>query len=183
MASNSYTDTQEKRVLIVASNLRKLSTEYVVSEDRIRIIGESQGSEPVVIWMTNRLASRAVPAIWRWLEKEASAASTPLEGTVVQSFAQEAAVADLKPQKPVTAKTGAPTWVAQAVDVSATKSHIRLTFRGQQDQSASVRFGAKELRQWLSILHRAWSKAEWPQLAWPDWIKREKSTPHHIVLH
>ena len=113
---------------MVASNLRKLSTEYVVSEDRIRIIGKSQGSEPVVIWMTNRLASRAVPAIWRWLEKEVSpsAASTPLEGTVVQSFAQEAAVADLKPQKPVTAKTGAPTWVAQAVDISATKSHIRL---------------------------------------------------------
>ena len=172
--------------MIVVTNLKRLTTEYAESEDRIRIAGESEDAEPVVIWMTNRLASRAVPAILRWLDKEASppsAISSSGKGDVLQSFTQEAAVAGLKPQKPVTTTASAPTWLIQTIDVAATKSHITLTFRGQQDQSATVRFDATQLRQWLSILHRAWSKAQWSPLVWPDWIKREHSTQQQIVIH
>ena len=169
----------------MTGKLKRLTTDYVDSEDRIRLSGDTQDAEPIVIWMTNRLASRAVPAFLQWLEKEASfsAAYSPAEGDALQSFAQEAAVAGLKPQKPVTANATAPTWLALAIDIKATKRHINLTLRGEQDQSASIRLSATELRQWLSILHRIWSKAQWPALVWPDWIKRERSTPQHIVLH
>ena len=167
------------------TKLKRLSTEYAESEDRIRITGETQDAEPVVIWLTNRLASRAVPAIWRWLDKDASAPSAAPsgKGDLLQSFAQEAAVAGLKPEKPVTNSDGAPNWLTQTIDVAANNIHITLTFRGQLDQSASVRFDATQLRQWLAILHLAWSKAQWSPLVWPDWIKRESSAQQQIVLH
>ena len=171
--------------MIVVTYLKRLTTEYVESEDRIRIAGELADAEPVVIWMTNRLASRAVPRILRWLDKETSpfAISSSGKGDVLQSFTQEAAVAGLKPQKRVTISASAPTWLTQTIDVAANKSHITLTFRGQQDQSATVRFDVTQFRQWLSILHLAWSKAQWSPLVWPDWIKRETSTQQQIVVH
>jgi hypothetical protein len=58
-----------------------------------------------------------------------------------------------------------------------------MTFRGEQDQSASVRFDAMALRQWLPILHRAWSKAQWPPLVWPGWIKHDEFPTQDGVRH
>ncbi|TMJ30432.1 MAG: hypothetical protein E6G95_05305 [Alphaproteobacteria bacterium] len=169
----------------MAARFKRLSTEYVASEDRIRIVGELDDAQSIVIWMTNRMASRVVPALLQWLAKQASpsVAASAVEGRVMQSFAQEAAVAALKPQPPVTPHADSSAWLMQAVDFQPTEGHIGLTFRGRQGESASVRFKASELRQWLSILHLAWSKAQWPSLLWPDWIKRENPTQQQMVIH
>ncbi|CAN5385126.1 hypothetical protein BH10PSE6_BH10PSE6_47260 [soil metagenome] len=171
--------------------LRRLTTEYVEIEDRIRIAGQTPKDAQVVMWLTNRLATRAVPQLLRWLENQAaptsasSRASAPSQAVrrELQSFAQATAVAGLKQQKPVTARADDPAWVAKAIDIKASQSHLSITFRGAQDQSAGVRFDAMGLRQWLSILHRAWTKAQWPPLVWPDWIKTHRSAPQNAVRH
>jgi hypothetical protein len=171
--------------------LRRLTTEYVEIEDRIRIAGQTPKDGQVVMWLTNRLATRAVPQLLRWLENQAtpsvatSLASAPSQAVKreLQSFAQATAVAGLKPQKPVTARADDPAWVAKAIDIKATQSHLSITFRGVQDQSAAVRFDAMALRQWLSILHRVWTSAQWPPLVWPDWIKPDQSAPQDTVRH
>ena len=164
---------------------KRLSTEYVASEDRIRIVGELDDAQSVVIWMTNRMASRVVPALLQWLGKQASrsVAASAVEGRALQSFAQEAAVAEIKTQAPVTPHADSSAWLMRSVDFKGTESHISLTFRGRQGESASVRFKASELRQWLSILHLAWSKAQWPSVLWPDWIKRENPAQQQMVIH
>ncbi|HTE36014.1 MAG TPA: hypothetical protein VK630_05675, partial [Reyranella sp.] len=84
---------------------------------------------------------------------------------------------------PVIAEAGTPSWIVQAIDITVTQGRLSLTFRGEQDQSARVPFNATGLRQWLSILHRAWLKAQWPPLVWPDWIKRDESPPQDVVRH
>jgi hypothetical protein len=101
----------------------------------------------------------------------------------LQSFAQAAAVAGLRQQKPVVAEARTPSWVVKAIDITTTRASLSMTFRGAQDQSSSLRFDATALRQWLSILHRAWSKAQWPSLVWPDWIERDESPPQDVVRH
>ena len=159
--------------------LQRLTTEYILIEDRIRISGDTRDAGPVVLWLTNRLAMRAVPQLLRWLEDQAapttgSSSDSPVLKRELQSFAQAAAVAGLTQHKPVIAEAGTPSWIVKAIDITATQGRLSMTFRGEQDQSASLRFDATGLRQWLSILHRAWSKAQWPSLVWPDWIKRDE---------
>jgi len=170
---------------VVVINLTRLTTEYDEREDRIRIVGETKDAESIVIWMTHRLVSGAVPLMLRWLdEKQPPSANAPSERReVLQSFNQDAAVAGLKPQKPVAPSANASKWLTQAMDVAATHSHLILTFRGQEGESALVRLDATRLRQWLSILHLAWAKAQWSPLVWPDWIKPENTTQQQIVLH
>jgi len=169
----------------VVTNLKRLTTEYVVSEDRIRIVGESDSPEPVVIWMTCRLASRAVPAFLGWLDKQTppSSITSAAQSEALQSFAQEAAVAALKPQEPVSASPEVSPWLVHAVDVAATRNRMTVTFCYQGDRSAAVRFDDTHLRQWLSILHGIWLEAKWPTLMWPEWIKREKTTQQHVTIH
>lgn len=171
--------------------LRRLTTEYVEIEDRIRIAGQTPKDTQVVMWLTNRLATRAVPQLLRWLENQAApsvatshtSASSQAVKRELQSFAQATAVAGLKQQKPVTARADDPAWVAKAIDIKATPSHLSITFRGGLDQSAGVRFDAVALRQWLSILHRVWAKAQWPPLVWPEWISSDQSAPPDVVRH
>jgi hypothetical protein len=168
--------------------LQRLTMEYVVIEDRMRISGETRDAGPVVMWLTNRLAMRVVPQLLRWLEDQAAltagySSDSPALKRELQSFAQAAAVAGLKRHRPVVAEGDVPSWVVQAVDITATQDRLSITFRGEQDQSARVPFNATGLRQWLSILHRAWLKAEWPSLVWPDWIKRDEASPPDAVRH
>lgn len=177
--------------------LRRLTTEYVDIEDRLRISGQTPEDGRLVIWLTNRLAVRTIPKLLGWLEsrkertvKDRTIPYSPASTTgllavehEMQSFAQAAAVAGLKRLKPVTAQPDALSWVVVAVDIKATDSHLSITFRSAQEQSAGVRFDATRLRQWLSILHRAWSKAGWPPPIWPDWIAQDHTPPADAIRH
>lgn len=171
--------------------LHRLTTEYSVIEDRLRITGETRDAGPVVMWLTNRLATRAIAQLLRWLESRAAPTvgsssappASPMVKRELQSFAQAAAVAGLKRQNPVMAQASAPGWIVKAIDITTTRGALIMTFHGEEDQSASLRFDATGVRQWLSILHRAWSKAQWPAVVWPDWIERDQPAPQDVVRH
>jgi hypothetical protein len=178
----------------MATPLQRLSTDYVEIEDRIRMAGQTPAG-PIVMWLTGRLASRAIPAFLRWLDEAAlPAVATPAAATpapapspaakrALQGFAQEVAVAKLKQQPPVAPVSSAPAWLVTAIDLQAGKTHLDMVFRGMADQSVSLRFNAVELRQWMAILHRAWSAANWPPLVWPDWIRSDPPAPKDLVRH
>jgi hypothetical protein len=174
-----------EEVPMVVANLKRMTTEYDEKEDRVRITGEADDGQALVMWITNRLGRRAVPGIVRWLDKDVPPSGVPLpgKGNALQSFAQEAAVASLNPQKPVAASPNAKKWLIQSIDIAATGRHMTLTFHGPPDQSAVIRFDATQLRQWLAILHRGWTQADWSPLVWPDWIKREDAPHQDTVIH
>jgi hypothetical protein len=179
---------RQTRIEDMITTLVRLTTEYVGSEDRIRMAGATPEGGPVVMWLTHRLAFRAVPELLAWLEKAAApvgavSPASPVEKREMQSFAQEAAIAGLKQQPPVVAEARAPAWLVTSIDFTPSPDRLSLVFRGEQDRAASIRFDANSLRQWLGILHGAWSRAEWPTAVWPDWIKREQPAPQDIVRH
>src|SRR5258708_37201016 len=102
-------------------NLKRLTTEYIESEDRIRITGEVEESSPAVIWITHRLFSRLVPAILEGLEKKTVSncsvvASGRGESELLPRFSQEGAVAAVKPQRSLRAIHSPCSLVLQPLD-------------------------------------------------------------------
>jgi hypothetical protein len=144
------------------------------------LAGVDAKEQPIAMWFTQRLLLGLLPLLLKWLEKQVQA-SEPQGAEIVQSFAQEAALAALKPQPPVI--TGSPEWLVSAIDVKRSNTRATLTFRGESDQSVSISFTAKELRQWLSILQRAWGKAGWPKEVWPAWMKSDTSPRGKVRVH
>ena len=121
--------------------------------------------------------------MWNAALPDTTAAADPIALVPSKNCTEPAAVAGLKQQRPVVAEAGATSWLVRAVDITTTQDRLSMTFRGQQDQSASVLFDAMGLRQWLSILHRAWSTAQWPTPVWPDWIRRDETAPPDAIRH
>ena len=162
--------------------LERITTEYIDLEDRIRLAGEVGNAAPVVIWLTQRLLQRLVPALLQWLERQDDDIS---RAEVLQSFAQQAARAELTPQAPVQAVAGCAAWLAQSVDITRSEQLLSLTFRGADGEDATLNLAAKPLRQWLSIVHDTYLKAGWPLDMWPNWIRESTLTAgqQSVVLH
>ena len=55
--------------------------------------------------------------------------------------------------------------------------YIPAACRGYPFTLASLRMQPKPLRQWLSILHRQYRLAGWPNAIWPAWV--EEARPLH----
>lgn len=158
--------------------LERITTEYIDTEDRIRISGEVGNDVPVVIWLTQRLLQRLLPMLLQWLENQN--ADMP-HAEILQGFAQQAAKAELTPQAPVLACCDSTAWlVVLSVDVVQSEQAVSLTFYGGNGQEpVSLTLAATPLRQWLSIVYGAYLKAEWPIKIWPGWL--QESLP--AVVH
>ncbi len=187
--------------------ISRFTTDYVDSEDRLRLTGEvaeatpgsapvsTPESTPVSMWLTQRLALRLVTSLLRWLDiqigatvgKGGDAASRSsveeMQKQVVHGFAQEAALAELKRLEPVPAAAGAG-WLIQSIDVTPRQQGIGLVFRAADGRAAGLGMTVAELRQWLAIVRTAWLQAGWSEAAWPVWMNGEaKPAERHIVLH
>ena len=85
--------TQEDQ--IEAPTLKRLTTEYVDVEDRIRLTGELEDSETVVLWLTQRLLTKLLPHLLDLLQKQTAAAvgstAESVQTEMVQTFSQQAA--------------------------------------------------------------------------------------------
>ena len=163
--------------------LKRLTTEYVDVEDRIRLSGEGPDGGTVVMWLTQRFVNRLVPRLVQWLERQTA---TQPRGEVLQEFAQQAAVAALAPQAPVVAAKPERTLLVQALDVTTTKERVRFGFKAneQGEVEARIGFDAQGLRQWLGIVQLQYRRADWPTTAWPEWASAPvQPTPEARVRH
>lgn len=160
-----------------ALDLQRITTEYSEAEDRIRLSGELPSGEAVVLWLTQRLLRRMVPALCGWLEKQTGAAVPGALADTVQGFAQQAAVAALEPSPAVMASEPSPVWLVQAVDVTTSPEALALVFKGDPQGGAVARLGFEHrpLRQWLSIVHRQCERGGWVAMGWPEWVTETAS--------
>lgn len=149
--------------------LQRVTTEYIDTEDRLRLSGELPGGQTQVLWLTQRLAQRLVPHLCGWLEQQ-TAAGAPME--LLQEFAQQAAQASLEPQARVQAQAGAQSWVVQSVDLSVGEGAITLLFKPGITGAAvsGLTLPSDALRQWLGIVLTQYQLAQWPLEAWPEWM-------------
>lgn len=161
------------------ATINRLTTDYVDTEDRMRLSGHVADGPPVVMWLTQRLALRLLPEMLKWLDKQIGSKSAQ----VVHSFAQEAAVADLPPLERVQPATS-DVWLIQQVDIGPADERITLVFKTADGRAAGVGVTAVELRQWLAIMRGVWLNAGWPDTPWPDWMKGEaRTSERQIILH
>lgn len=157
----------------MTASLQRLTTEYVDTEDRIRISGaREQGGETLVLWLTQRLLNRLVPVLIAPLEREGNALP---RADLLHGFAQTAARAALEPQAPVRTDAAQAGWLVRSVDVTPAEGAVHLTFRGGEDEAACLQLAPRALRQWLGIVHDHYRKGDWPLAAWPGWMKESAS--------
>lgn len=169
--------------------LQRITTEFIDHEDRIRLCGEVGANQSVVMWLTQRLLDRLVPFLLNWLEQQTGVSAgvgADVRTEVVNSFAQQAALASMTHQAPVQAHMAQQAWLVHAVDVTVNQDVVRLTFKGAgpAQQGASVSMQAQPLRQWLGILHEQCLRAGWasasadhtgPRSIWPEWMQKRQT--------
>lgn len=161
--------------------IKRMTTEFIEGEDRLRISGEIDNAPPVMMWLTQRLAGRLLSPLLQWLDRQAG---VPLRREIIHGFAQEAAVAGLKPQAPVQAASGQVVWLIEAIDIVPAEESIALAFRAGVTNVANVSLTAQELRQWLAIVYVHWLNAGWPTALWPEWIQGEvTAVGQQVILH
>ena len=172
-------------------NIKRITSQYVVAEDRLRVAGVAEDGRALTLWLTQRLLNKLVATLCRGLEKhnghsQNAGASQGLRSHVEQSFAQQRAMANFAYSAPVIAPVDSPQWRVDAADIAQGAGGVRLTFKGSEDsQRAELTLSAPDLRQWLTIVFSQYKRAEWPTHVWPDWM--EESTQgrrsHSLALH
>ena len=170
------------------AELQRITTKFVDREDRIRLAGEDGTGQALVLWLTQRLLGRLLPHLCAWLERRASSPDNShadaARAEVLQSFAQQAALAALEPQAPVSIHAPSSAWLVHSVDVTTADHAVTLSFKDDATaaEAATMRLSEQALRQWLNILHDQYVAAEWPLTPWPEWVARPPAAPAQSAL-
>ena len=168
----------------MTGKLQRITTQYSEAEDRIRLAGENDESQTVVLWLTRRLLSRLIPHLCQWLDRRVGATSLT---EVKQEFAQQKARAELTPQPPVRADAETPGVLLHSVDLKSSRAGLVLQFKdGDGNVAASLQLQPKPLRQWLNIVYDQYLLAGWPTTFWPAWVaeaKPSQTSSRAALLH
>lgn len=170
-------------------HLQRVTTEYIDTEDRVRLTGALGDGGVVRLWLTQRLLNRLLPHLLGWLEQQIGPATPGAE--MIQEFAQHAAREALAPQAPVEALPSDLSCLVDEVSVLPGGQAVALTFKTRRPDGGlvvvgSLAFESQPLRQWLGILFDQYGKAEWPLSAWPAWFAPDApagSSAAQSVLH
>jgi len=161
--------------------LQRLTTEYIDSEDRLRISGETVAGELQSFWLTQRLLLRLIRFLVDSIEESQldstnQGAMDARTSALFNEIAQGAALQSLPNEDPVQSTPVDATWIATDVDIANADTHITLRFKNGTKFAAEVAFDQQQLRQWLAIVFKLWELAEWPLTVWPDWIQTTAQT-------
>ena len=171
--------------------LKRVTTEFIDVEDRIRISGEHLSGETEVLWLTQRLMNRLMAHLCQSLEQQLASAS-PIRSVqatqqdVVQGFAQQAARAHLTTQPAVRAPSFDAGWRVDAVDITQAEGAVVLIFKDEAGRQARLNLPAQALRQWLAIVHQQYQRGGWPMDIRPQWMEASAPTPgtkRAVVIH
>lgn len=165
--------------------LQRFTTEYVETEDRLRLTGETATGDTLILWLTQRLLGRLLPHLFVWLAQQTG---EDLRGDLLQEFAQQSALNALEPQVAVQAQPAAREWLVQSVDITSGDEALRLTFKapsGDSGTAVSLMTARQPLRQWLHIVHEQYRKAQWPLTQWPEWMADARTSlqANSAVVH
>ena len=144
--------------------LGKITTDYHSTEDRVRILGEAQSGIVCEIWLSNRLLNRLISTLLDQSNQDI------FKSEAVETFQQEAAVANFKSQPPVQHHQETVSWLATSINVARGDGARKLIFKDKASLSATIIFTDIQLRQWMEIVYKSYVKSEWSLAAWPAWF-------------
>ena len=161
------------------TSLQRITSEYIESEDRIRLTAISDAGETLILWITQRLIIRLITHFLGWLEKEDPevARSSVIDNeakSALQEMAQQSATANLQNQSAVTASSDSVTLLVKEIDIKMSEEAVLLVFKCDEDRKAELSFTIPQLRQWLEMIRHLWRLAEWPASIWPDWMDKNQ---------
>jgi len=167
----------------VHNSVKIVTTDYSQNEDRISFTCVLNDDSSVVVWLSQRMLRRFVPALLHNVEKELKLG--------VQSHSSIQNVADRMGHKnqstlqSVHTTTRVMSWLMVSVDISKMPHGVRLTFKGANGELAHWSMSYVHLRQWLDILYRCCVKSEWPLDVWKEWqqIKSFESETSSDLWH
>ncbi len=151
-----------------APELQRVTTQYVINEDRIRLSGETAKGDTLVLWLTQRMLSILIPRLVGWLEQQGGDA-------LLQEFAQQAAEAALGAEPPVAAQTSG--GCVTSIDIATGPDGVVLVFKPEGERGASLALATDALRQWLAIVRSQYVIGEWPTAIWPSWMDETQLAP------
>ncbi len=149
--------------------LKKVTLQYVEVEDRIRMSAESDGEEPVVFWLTQRLCGRLVKRLALHLEKSAPQ-SILLDKGLALTFQQHDAEWRQQPTEPVRIRSISRSVLPERVDLNFPVGGASINFPLYDGESARLEMNMVELRQWMGVVYRQFQAAGWPMDVWPRWF-------------
>ena len=180
------------------TDLQRITTEYVDTEDRIRLSGEAEKDTFIVLWLTQKLLSQVISHLLGLIEEQSLSLANTDSGNpapasnLMQGFAQQLAQAELAPELPVQTTAAAQSWLVLEVDITLSpEGTLVLVFKRETGNAAlqecagkaTLTVEAKQLRQWLGIVHSQWQKAEWPLTLWPVWMEEQAPSSRANPLH
>lgn len=159
------------------TDILRITTEFVESEDRLRLTCALRSGDTAVLWLTQRLFVRVLPHLLEWLDKHtpglAASATLPGQADELRSFSQQAARATQAPEPPVSPQNATQIWLVHMVELQPRGGELRLVFRPTVRDTAagSLLLAPQPLRVWLGIVAEQFGRAGWPLEAWPGWLR------------
>ena len=153
--------------------MNRITVGYSEEEDRIELACRYETGAVQVLWLTRRLCDRLVEALVARLQTPGRL--DPLSANTLQSWELSAAKAALVPENPVS-ESGASRVLVNSIDLSQENGRFRLLFRWREG-SALLILDDTSLRQWLSIVHETYVKAQWGSGVWPAWFAPASASP------
>ena len=160
--------------------LHRLTSEYIESEDRLRLTGEDQNGNALCLWITQRLALRIVIHLVDQISKGSpEALQNPTQDSdasdLLQSFAQEEASSTMTAEPAVDSAKATESILVNEVDITRTpQGAVGFVFKNG-DARIALTFDPQQLRQWLAIIHKLCTMAQWPAQVWPQWMAKQES--------
>lgn len=157
----------------------KFTTRYDALQDRLCIDGEDRDGRIVSLWLTHRLLRRLIPALVKLITPVAESED---KVAVLAEWALDFAKTQQKPELPVTPQpvpTSPGRMVAppdhlliSSIELKNSTRRVELVFcLPTNTPVATIEFNAETLRQWLSIVYRLWTGADWTLVEWPAWMQ------------
>lgn len=148
--------------------IKTITTEYVLDEDRIRLSVADSNDNKRTLWLTRRLSERVIPACLSRLPHTPGSAD---EVSSAQVYAQLEARLYKKPAPNVLPNKDQPELLITQVQMNhSDNGTYTLSFNHPQGESAVLVLSAQEMRQWLEVLKLAFVKGEWRMDIWPAWL-------------
>ena len=174
----------------IVSSLKRITSEYIELEDRIRLAGITDDNQTIVLWLTMRLLRRLITHCLNLLEKNTpelkkTPAQNELSRKSVQHFVQKSAEQQIVEEAAVKVVENSPNQLPAEIDIKNDDVGVTIIFKGEFSSDYAIYLNNQQLRQWLGMLHMIWQKAEWPNLVWPDWMSSSsaETVPDLTSIH
>jgi hypothetical protein len=157
------------------NKLKRITSEYIETEDRIRIAGLTEKDETLSLWFTMRLSGRLITHCIALLGKQSlalkktAANDTQLQNNL-QGMVQQSAEHEIAEESAVSVTENSPNLLIKEIDVRPSDGGVVMAFKENKTSSYELYLEGRQLRQWLGMLYLIWQKAEWPLHVWPDWM-------------